>query len=96
MAAVFQGGIPPAGYQHGNPYQVASPLSQTGLVSQLNPGTQAAALQQPNSQPTPSFAPPRIDQACKMCRRRKVRCDGLRPSCTFCQTKRFECVYEPV
>ncbi|KAJ1734999.1 hypothetical protein LPJ61_000786 [Coemansia biformis] len=41
-------------------------------------------------------APPRIDQACKMCRRRKVRCDGKRPACTFCQTKRFVCTYEPV
>ncbi|KAJ2700916.1 hypothetical protein H4R19_005443, partial [Coemansia spiralis] len=38
---------------------------------------------------------PRVDQACKMCRRRKVRCDGKRPSCAFCQTKRFACVYEP-
>ncbi|KAJ2065839.1 hypothetical protein GGI17_000108 [Coemansia sp. S146] len=37
----------------------------------------------------------RIDQACRMCRRRKVKCDGLRPTCTFCQTKGFECAYEP-
>ncbi|KAJ2769191.1 hypothetical protein IWQ56_002648, partial [Coemansia nantahalensis] len=37
----------------------------------------------------------RVDQACKMCRRRKVRCDGKRPSCSFCQTKTFACVYEP-
>ncbi|KAJ1891676.1 hypothetical protein LPJ81_005699, partial [Coemansia sp. IMI 209127] len=45
----------------------------------------------------PSTAPlPRIEQACKMCRRRKVRCDGQRPSCTFCANKKFECVYEPV
>ncbi|KAJ2522169.1 hypothetical protein H4217_000941 [Coemansia sp. RSA 1939] len=39
---------------------------------------------------------PRIDQACKMCRRRKVRCDGRRPSCSFCASKMFDCVYEPV
>ncbi|PIA19504.1 hypothetical protein COEREDRAFT_36530, partial [Coemansia reversa NRRL 1564] len=43
-----------------------------------------------------SVAQPRIDRACKMCRRRKVRCDGMRPSCNFCITKKFECVYEPV
>ncbi|KAJ2833811.1 hypothetical protein GGI24_000681 [Coemansia furcata] len=30
-----------------------------------------------------------------MCRRRKVKCDGLRPACTFCRTKAFECAYEP-
>ncbi|KAJ2641427.1 hypothetical protein GGH99_008919, partial [Coemansia sp. RSA 1285] len=39
---------------------------------------------------------PRIDQACKMCRRRKVRCDGRRPSCSFCASKMFDCVYESV
>ncbi|KAJ2471033.1 hypothetical protein GGI02_002543 [Coemansia sp. RSA 2322] len=37
----------------------------------------------------------RIDQACRMCRQRKVRCDGARPACGFCQTKRAECRYEP-
>ncbi|KAJ1817860.1 hypothetical protein LPJ75_001607 [Coemansia sp. RSA 2598] len=41
-------------------------------------------------------APSRVDQACKMCRRRKVRCDGRRPSCAFCLSKKFDCVYEPV
>ncbi|KAJ2902406.1 hypothetical protein GGI21_004559, partial [Coemansia aciculifera] len=37
----------------------------------------------------------RVDQACRMCRRRKVKCDGQRPACSFCQTKGFACAYEP-
>ncbi|KAJ2744123.1 hypothetical protein GGI20_003230 [Coemansia sp. BCRC 34301] len=45
--------------------------------------------------PSTSVATGRIDQACRMCRRRKVKCDGARPTCTFCQTKGFECAYEP-
>ncbi|KAJ2723449.1 hypothetical protein GGI07_002652 [Coemansia sp. Benny D115] len=54
----------------------------------------AASASAANAQPTGSST--RIDQACKMCRRRKVRCNGLRPSCSFCISKGFECVYEPV
>ncbi|KAJ1961933.1 hypothetical protein GGI12_002962 [Dipsacomyces acuminosporus] len=96
----------PSGYQHGNPYQTISPLSRVEPMGNLNSGTLIQVQQQQQHKQHPyaklgiqavsSVAPSRIDQACKMCRRRKVRCDGLRPSCTFCQTKKFECIYEPV
>ncbi|KAJ1679907.1 hypothetical protein EV182_001081, partial [Spiromyces aspiralis] len=37
----------------------------------------------------------RVNQACTTCRRRKIRCDGGKPSCKFCRGKGFKCVYEP-
>ncbi|KAJ2822537.1 hypothetical protein FBU31_004565, partial [Coemansia sp. 'formosensis'] len=55
----------------------------------------AAADELSHHQPSASMVAGRIDQACRMCRRRKVKCDGLRPACTFCRTKAFECAYEP-
>ena len=29
----------------------------------------------------------RVDVACDYCRRRKMRCDGGRPKCTYCATR---------
>jgi Fungal Zn(2)-Cys(6) binuclear cluster domain len=33
----------------------------------------------------------RIAQACDRCRSKKIRCDGVRPSCTQCSNVGFEC-----
>jgi hypothetical protein len=33
----------------------------------------------------------RIAQACDRCRSKKIRCDGIRPSCTQCVQVGFEC-----
>lgn len=33
----------------------------------------------------------RIAQACDRCRSKKIRCDGVRPCCTQCQSVGFEC-----
>lgn len=33
----------------------------------------------------------RIAQACDRCRSKKIRCDGVRPSCTQCLNVGFEC-----
>ncbi|KAH8124705.1 hypothetical protein LI328DRAFT_124762 [Trichoderma asperelloides] len=38
----------------------------------------------------------RVMVACKHCRQRKRRCDGLSPRCTPCQEKGFDCVYTEV
>ncbi|KAF2670436.1 hypothetical protein BT63DRAFT_424381 [Microthyrium microscopicum] len=38
-----------------------------------------------------SNAQPRIAQACDRCRSKKIRCDGIRPSCTQCLNVGFEC-----
>ncbi|KAF2838435.1 transcriptional activator protein-like protein acu-15 [Patellaria atrata CBS 101060] len=38
-----------------------------------------------------SSAQARIAQACDRCRSKKIRCDGIRPSCTQCANVGFEC-----
>lgn len=38
-----------------------------------------------------SAAQARIAQACDRCRSKKIRCDGIRPSCTQCVNVGFEC-----
>ena len=38
-----------------------------------------------------STAQARIAQACDRCRSKKIRCDGIRPSCTQCVNVGFEC-----
>ncbi|KAF2102666.1 hypothetical protein NA57DRAFT_31927 [Rhizodiscina lignyota] len=38
-----------------------------------------------------SSAQSRIAQACDRCRSKKIRCDGVRPSCTQCVNVGFEC-----
>jgi hypothetical protein len=38
-----------------------------------------------------STAQSRIAQACDRCRSKKIRCDGIRPSCTQCVNVGFEC-----
>ncbi|KAF2758316.1 hypothetical protein EJ05DRAFT_485457 [Pseudovirgaria hyperparasitica] len=38
-----------------------------------------------------SSAQSRIAQACDRCRSKKIRCDGIRPSCTQCINVGFEC-----
>ncbi|RAH42164.1 uncharacterized protein BO95DRAFT_476086 [Aspergillus brunneoviolaceus CBS 621.78] len=35
----------------------------------------------------------RVSVACETCRRRKRKCDGLRPACSLCITKRAVCQY---
>ncbi|OIW23940.1 hypothetical protein CONLIGDRAFT_657486 [Coniochaeta ligniaria NRRL 30616] len=37
----------------------------------------------------------RIGYACDLCRIKKMRCDGERPSCGPCKSRRHECVYSP-
>ncbi|EJC98447.1 uncharacterized protein FOMMEDRAFT_96407, partial [Fomitiporia mediterranea MF3/22] len=38
----------------------------------------------------------KIEVACDFCRRRKMKCDGLRPTCRNCQRKNVACSYIPV
>ncbi|KAL2816662.1 hypothetical protein BJX63DRAFT_387014 [Aspergillus granulosus] len=37
----------------------------------------------------------RTEVACVECRRRKLKCEGTRPSCSRCQTYHLECSYRP-
>ncbi|KAI9315334.1 hypothetical protein BX666DRAFT_1817538, partial [Dichotomocladium elegans] len=38
----------------------------------------------------------RLAQACDICRRKKVKCDGIKPTCTNCHKSGRECTYNPV
>ncbi|KAI9219185.1 hypothetical protein BC828DRAFT_406916 [Blastocladiella britannica] len=39
-------------------------------------------------------ARPRASQACAVCRKKKIRCDGVKPTCTYCMESCFPCTYE--
>ncbi|KAM5359887.1 hypothetical protein ACJZ2D_014142 [Fusarium nematophilum] len=49
-----------------------------------------------DSRPHPPRSRRRAVEACSFCRRRKIKCDGQRPTCVNCQTYGQDCVYEPV
>ncbi|KAJ1978329.1 hypothetical protein H4R35_001948 [Dimargaris xerosporica] len=36
----------------------------------------------------------RVSRACDMCRKKKVKCDGVAPICTNCQQLHYECTYK--
>ncbi|TDL23320.1 hypothetical protein BD410DRAFT_701614, partial [Rickenella mellea] len=36
----------------------------------------------------------KVEVACDFCRRRKMKCDGKRPTCGHCKSKERECKYE--
>ncbi|KAF8064326.1 hypothetical protein FPV67DRAFT_1420176, partial [Lyophyllum atratum] len=40
--------------------------------------------------------PRRTPMACQFCRGRKLKCDGLRPSCSNCNKRGYPCQYIPV
>ena len=33
-------------------------------------------------------------QACLTCRKRKLKCDGFRPCCSFCTKRSLQCIYD--
>ncbi|ORE11409.1 hypothetical protein BCV72DRAFT_176659, partial [Rhizopus microsporus var. microsporus] len=35
----------------------------------------------------------RLTQACELCRRKKIRCDGIKPQCGNCARLNNECTY---
>lgn len=36
----------------------------------------------------------RVFHACELCRKRRSRCDGVRPQCTACKTRGLQCIYK--
>ncbi|KAI0783255.1 hypothetical protein C8Q75DRAFT_726434, partial [Abortiporus biennis] len=40
--------------------------------------------------------PRRTPMACQFCRGRKLKCDGLKPSCNNCNRRGIPCAYVPV
>ncbi|KAF5346594.1 hypothetical protein D9758_013461 [Tetrapyrgos nigripes] len=51
------------------------------------------AMQMPPEGPR---VPKRTPMACQFCRGRKLKCDGVRPSCANCNRRGFPCLYVPV
>ncbi|KAF9879336.1 nitrogen assimilation transcription factor nira [Colletotrichum karsti] len=43
--------------------------------------------------PLPKRKRPQVSAACNGCRKRKVKCDGVRPSCYSCSYSKIPCVY---
>ncbi|KAF9054140.1 hypothetical protein BJ165DRAFT_1436429 [Panaeolus papilionaceus] len=44
----------------------------------------------------PPKVPKRVQMACQFCRGRKLKCDGLKPSCANCHKRNYACSYTPV
>ncbi|KAJ2442614.1 hypothetical protein GGF42_006895, partial [Coemansia sp. RSA 2424] len=38
----------------------------------------------------------RLNQACLLCRRKKIKCDSVQPSCSNCQRRGIQCIYPEV
>ncbi|KAF2154433.1 hypothetical protein K461DRAFT_129337 [Myriangium duriaei CBS 260.36] len=47
----------------------------------------------PHDKHEPKQKRAQISVACEVCRRRKAKCDGVRPTCTPCQTRHLDCHY---
>ncbi|KAK5993847.1 hypothetical protein PT974_07284 [Cladobotryum mycophilum] len=70
-----------------------SPTAQ----SHAQPQSQARALsQQGESSQALDRRPKKSSSTCSVCRFRKVRCNGIRPSCYNCQRLGFPCSYDDV
>ncbi|KDN62547.1 putative fungal specific transcription factor domain-containing protein [Colletotrichum sublineola] len=67
----------------------AVPTSASHPESPVSPRTGP-----PTGNHPPPSRKPRVALACKRCKRRKQRCDGVHPSCKSCRKANSECVYE--
>ncbi|KAF9559023.1 hypothetical protein CPC08DRAFT_709153 [Agrocybe pediades] len=56
----------------------------------------ASAEEQNYSQYDGPRTPKRTPMACQFCRGRKLKCDGMRPSCANCHRRNYPCTYTPV
>lgn len=65
------------------------PPSATTTNTQTTPKETSAT--QSNNQSRPKRQ--RVSIACDCCRKKKIKCDGKKPSCTNCVNNTLECVY---
>jgi hypothetical protein len=84
--------LPPSAFSQGSSsqYPTESSLSNTDYAIADNGFSENGAPTDSNYVPRPK----RI--ACVVCRRRKLRCDGKRPSCGTCSRLGHECSYDEV
>lgn len=69
-------------------------LSQQAPDSNGNHGSLSRANSQDGQKDDASKQPKRI--ACVLCRKRKLRCDGARPTCGTCKRLAHDCAYDEV
>ncbi|KAK1252494.1 hypothetical protein MKX08_003681 [Trichoderma sp. CBMAI-0020] len=58
--------------------------------------TGTGAIPAPSSQPPAAVTRPMrktINVACESCRKRKIKCDGIRPRCSSCESREIVCQY---
>ncbi|KAJ2797275.1 hypothetical protein H4R20_005244, partial [Coemansia guatemalensis] len=84
----------------GAPAPTAHPTSASESARQPQHQNQAQHGGEPPPQASTSTAPPekkkkRLTQACQHCRKKKIRCDGIRPSCKNCIKNKSPCTYLP-
>jgi len=63
-----------------------APIDESGA-------TTPNALENNNNVADPKQKRAQISVACEVCRRRKAKCDGIRPNCGPCEARQFECRY---
>ncbi|KAL7932210.1 N-terminal binuclear Zn cluster-containing/DNA binding domain-containing protein [Trichoderma chlorosporum] len=90
----------PQSLPHPHPHPQAQPQPQLQQPSRrTDASSSTSSLDQKPPQQQQQQQPPtkrrRIGYACNLCRTKKNRCDGERPSCGPCKERRQECVYSP-
>jgi hypothetical protein len=74
-----------------------SPDSESPDDSFFNDLSQQADSNNPNGQDTPNDGSAKVKRiACVLCRKRKLRCDGARPTCGTCMRLSHDCAYDEV
>ncbi|ORZ37848.1 hypothetical protein BCR44DRAFT_1026583 [Catenaria anguillulae PL171] len=63
------------------------------LDDEPNDGSQPPASKRARTSQQASRS--RIAQACSVCRKKKIKCDGQRPACSYCVESNFPCSYTP-
>ncbi|OAA43023.1 binuclear zinc transcription factor [Beauveria brongniartii RCEF 3172] len=75
-----------------NGYPKASPGDDRASNDNTTDGVSADNL--PDNVPDNSSVPKPKRLACMICRKRKLKCDGLRPSCSTCSRLGHSCAYD--
>lgn len=101
LAALSQDGyLTPISFTPTASATVSQPLQPNASFSAVpgpvpGPGLSKVAI--PRLTPTDvSHGRRRSARACEPCRQRKIKCDGVRPSCSQCSFNKQQCFYEDV
>lgn len=101
LAASYQDPYPtPISFSPQASTTVSQPFQPNGSFSTVSgpvPGPGLSKVAIPRLTPTDvSHGRRRSARACELCRQRKIKCDGVRPSCSQCSFNKQQCFYEDV